>query len=631
MSNEKKVFSDYEQGSARFAEAEEIRRATTQISLLDDNCECGGLPLYSNGSDELWVDGKEPHNTLIASATGGGKSRKIITPILLSDIAAGNSIIVTDPKAELLKSSYEFLKKHNYEIKVLNFRDPKNSDHYNPLYRGASFYKERPDLAAEAFCEIAECIYSQSVHSEKDPFWEHAAANLCSGLALLASAHCEPEEVTLGLIYRMYIDASKPLGGSNYIKEYLSNANNPIIEEALSGYVNAPKDTKTSIDAVFATPLSKLIINRSIDEMLSGGSFIAEDFVEKKTALFICLRDESNTYSPIVSLLVNELYSNLINYAEQHGGTLPRMVDMVLDEFGNFPKIADFSNKISASRSRGIRFSLCLQSLYQLNSVYGEDTAQIILGNCDNMVLLAGRDMKLLQHFSERCGDVYGRYSQEKRPLLPPAAIQHLSKEAGEVLFLYGAEYPYIAELPDRSVYMEKLGLEELTEIPQINDDYVKPEKEFSLKKYVDDMRDKKIQGLMNDGKNKNPSNNTDKMLESLFGSKMQETIEKTAAVGEEVDRRLSESKGGSESGKLLSEEEMINMVNNTPGGISVDELVARIDSKIAELEELERIEKMEKEEHDKKEHDSDKKNVVETNDTDNGTESGEEEPVPLS
>ena len=105
MGNDNGLFSDYEQGSARFAEADEIRRATVRISLLDGKCECGGLPLYSNGSDEVWVDGKEPHNTLIASATGGGKSRKIITPILLSDIAAGNSVIVTDPKAELLKST----------------------------------------------------------------------------------------------------------------------------------------------------------------------------------------------------------------------------------------------------------------------------------------------------------------------------------------------------------------------------------------------------------------------------------------------------------------------------------------------------------------------------------------------
>ena len=608
MGNDNRLFSDYEQGSARFAEADEIRQATIQISLLDEKCECGGLPLYSNGSDKLWVDGKEPHNTLIASATGGGKSRKIITPILLSDIAAGNSVIVTDPKAELLKSTYGYLKKHDYDIKVLNFRDAQNSDHYNPLYRGASFYKERPDLATEAFCEIAECIYSQSVHSEKDPFWECAAANLCSGLALLACEHCKPEEVTLGLIYRMYIEATKPLGGSTYLKEYLSATNNPVIEQALSGYVNAPKDTKASIDSVFATPLSKLVINKSIDEMLSGGSFVAEDFVEKKTALFICLRDESNTYSPIVSLLVNELYTNLINYAEKNGGKLTRMVDFVLDEFGNFPKIADFSNKISACRSRNIRFFLCIQSLFQLNSVYGEDVAQIILGNCDNMVLLAGRDMKLLKHFSERCGDVYGKYSQEKRPLLPAAAIQHLSKEDGEVLFLYGAEYPYIAELPDRSVYLKKLGLEELTFIPSIEADYEKPEKEFSLKKYMDDYRDKKMQEIMNaaHGDNKESNDKSDKMVEACMGA---------------GDTKPASS-------KHAPEQKMIDLINSTPG-VSVDDLVARIDAKIAELEEEERQEKMCQEE-EKKEGKTDKEGKDDSDKKSSGSESGTEEPLPF-
>ena len=87
MGNESRTYYDYEQGSARFAEAEEVRQYSTRINLLDGECETGGLPLYSNGSDEIWADGKDT-NSLIVAKTGGGKGRRVLFPTLLSLIAS---------------------------------------------------------------------------------------------------------------------------------------------------------------------------------------------------------------------------------------------------------------------------------------------------------------------------------------------------------------------------------------------------------------------------------------------------------------------------------------------------------------------------------------------------------------
>ena len=552
MGSDNITFSGYEHGSARFAESFEIRESTTQINLTE-KCGCGGLPLYSDGGDILWVDGKDT-NSLIVSSTGGGKSRRICTPILLSDIAAGYSLVVTDPKAELLKSSYDFLKRHGYNIKIINFRDPQNSNRWNPLYRGASMYKERPDLAAEAFCEVGHCIY-QHIHSEKDPFWEISAENIFAGIALMACEHVVPEQVTLGLVYRMFIDGEKRLGGTTYLNEYLSECKNPMLEQALSGISSAPHETRASIGSVVSSQLSKLVINRSIDEMLTGKSFLADDFVNKKTALFICPRDESSTYSTVVSLLINEIYLNLIDYAEKHGGILKRRVDFVCDEFSNIDAIQDISNKISACRSRNIRFFIFIQSFYQLRNVYGEDVAQVILNNCDNWCILQGRDMKILQLFSERCGDVYGKYSREKRPLLPAASIQHFSKKDGEALFLYGGKYPYIAELPDRAVYMEKLGLKELKTFPNIHDRYAGTGREFSLKKYVDKNREAKINNLL--------------------------SVEKPPA--NEIDSGTENSVFNTNFGVTQN-----NVMGTNPEEMSMEEIVKRVDAKIAEIKEKE-------------------------------------------
>jgi hypothetical protein len=287
--------------------------------------------------------------------------------------------------------------------------------------------------------------------------------------------------------------------------------------------------------------------------MLTGKSFKAEDFVEHKTALFICLKDESNTYSTIVSLLIHELYLIFIDYAEKHGGRLQRTIDFVLDEFSNFPQIIDMDNKASSCRSRNIRFFFFVQSLYQLRSVYGEDVSQTLLNCCDNWVLLQSRDMKILEQFAERCGDVYGKYSKQKRPLLSAASLQHLSKKDGEILILHGAEFPYIAELPDRSVYMESLGLREIKEIPRIMDECASEKEKFSLKQYVEKMRDEKLNDMMLKWREKEESPNEtsaedtyvsplDPDVVSIFGDDPGE-MRKVMEITNKIDEKLAELK----------------------------------------------------------------------------------------
>ena len=59
-----------------------------------------------------------------------GKSRYYFKPNILS---ANGSIIVTDPKGELLRDCGHSLKNKGYTIKVLNLDEKSNSNHYNPL------------------------------------------------------------------------------------------------------------------------------------------------------------------------------------------------------------------------------------------------------------------------------------------------------------------------------------------------------------------------------------------------------------------------------------------------------------------------------------------------------------------
>ncbi len=74
---------------------------------------------------------KRNKNIILIGRPGTGKSRFFFKNNLLN--ANGESIIVTDPKAELLRDCGMSLVNKGYDIRVLNVVDKWKSDHFNPL------------------------------------------------------------------------------------------------------------------------------------------------------------------------------------------------------------------------------------------------------------------------------------------------------------------------------------------------------------------------------------------------------------------------------------------------------------------------------------------------------------------
>ena len=80
-------------------------------------------------SKNMQISGMNRH-VILLGRPGTGKSRYYFKPNILS---ATGSIIVTDPKGELLRDCGYSLKKKGYTIKVLNLDDKSQSNHYNPI------------------------------------------------------------------------------------------------------------------------------------------------------------------------------------------------------------------------------------------------------------------------------------------------------------------------------------------------------------------------------------------------------------------------------------------------------------------------------------------------------------------
>ena len=83
-------------------------------------------------SERIYYVGEDSH-LLCIGATRSGKSRCLVIPSICSLGLAGESIVVSDPKAELYHYCSGFLRKLGYEVLVLDFKTPAKSQRYNLL------------------------------------------------------------------------------------------------------------------------------------------------------------------------------------------------------------------------------------------------------------------------------------------------------------------------------------------------------------------------------------------------------------------------------------------------------------------------------------------------------------------
>lgn len=125
---------------------------------------------------------------------------------------------------------------------------------------------------------------------------------------------------------------------------------------------------------------------------------------EKKTALFVIISDTDATFNFIVSIMYSQLFNLLCDKADDvYNGRLPIHVRCLLDKFANIGQIPQFDKLIATIRSREISASIILQSQSQLKTIY-KDAAETILGNCDTMLFLGGKESSTLKEISETLG-----------------------------------------------------------------------------------------------------------------------------------------------------------------------------------------------------------------------------------
>jgi type IV secretion system protein VirD4 len=142
--------------------------------------------------------------------------------------------------------------------------------------------------------------------------------------------------------------------------------------------------SEQAMSSVMSTALSRLnaFLDSELEQILCFDTAIdAEQFCKQKSAIFIVLPEEDTSKHFMVSLIVQQLYREILAVADEHDGRLPNRVMMYLDEFGTIPKIEGAEMMFSASRSRRVSIVAIIQSLAQLQKNYGKEGSEIITDN----------------------------------------------------------------------------------------------------------------------------------------------------------------------------------------------------------------------------------------------------------
>ena len=397
--NAKKYRKGMEYGSARWGNAEDIK------PYID--------PMFENNvlltqTERLMMSSRPKHpkyarnkNVLVIGGSGSGKTRFFVKPNLMQ---MHSSYVVTDPKGTVLIECGKLLQRGGYKIKVLNTINFKKSMRYNPFAylrsekdilklvntiiantkgdgekSGEDFWVKSERLF---YCALIGYIWYEAPENEK---------NFTTLLEMINASEAredDPEfQSPVDLMFERLEEKDPEHFAVRQYKKFLLSAGK----------------TRSSILISCGARLAPFDI-RELRELMETDEMELDTLGDRKTALFVIISDTDDTFNFVVSILYTQLFNLLCDRADdQCGGQLKYHVRLLLDEFANIGLIPKFDKLIATIRSREISASIILQSQSQLKTIY-KDAAETIIGNCDTMLFLGGKESSTLKEISETLG-----------------------------------------------------------------------------------------------------------------------------------------------------------------------------------------------------------------------------------
>ena len=491
----KKTVGQGQYGTARFSTKAEIKKTYTKIPFDVENWRKGkNLPKVQGTVVGCRTEGKRTYalidegdvHTMMIGAAGVGKTAFFLYPNIEAACASGMSFLSTDLKGDVFRNYGMIAKKYyGYNVSVIDLRNPTRSDENNMLHlvnKYMDIYKsDKTNLQAKAKAEKYAKITAKTIINigggdyssmGQNAFFYDASEGLLASLILLIAEFGDKNERHIVSVFKMIQDLltpiaeekkaekkgqPKPKNGFKILMEKLPDEHKA---KWLAGSALFAADQ--AMMSIISTALSRLnsFIDSELEQILCFGTAIdAEKFCNEKSAIFIVLPEEDISKYFMVSLIIQQLYREILVIADENGGKLKNRVMFYCDEFGSFPKIEGAEAMFSASRSRRISIVAIIQSFAQLDKNYGREGQEIITDNTQ-LTIFGGfaPNSQSAEVLSKALGEQtvlsgtvsHGRDKSQSlqmigRPLMTPDELKSMPK--GQFIVMKTGTHPMISPL----------------------------------------------------------------------------------------------------------------------------------------------------------------------------------------
>ena len=435
-----------EHGSAKWGDAGAVNKKyrdkdLSANKLLTQNVRIG-------------LDGKKHRrnlNILVCGGSGAGKTRFFCKP---NAMQCNTSMVILDPKGEIVRDVGGLLEKKGYEVRILDLINMHKSHCYNPFV-----YLRNDNDVQRLVTNLFKATTPKGSQSQ-DPFWDTAASMLLLSLVFYLKYEAPPEEQNFPMVMELLRAGEVREDDDSYVSpldelfDRLEMVNpEHIALKYYRDYHSGSAKTLKSIQITLAARLEKFNL-ASLASLTATDELDLPSLGEKKVALFALIPDNDTSFNFLVSILYTQLFQQLFYLADhKYGGSLPVHCHFIMDEFANVSLPDDFDKILSVMRSRGVSVSIILQNLAQLKALF-EKQWESIVGNCDEFLYLGGNEQSTHKYVSEllgketidtntfgkstgRSGNYSTNYQISGRELLTPDEVRMLDNQYA-ILFIRG-------------------------------------------------------------------------------------------------------------------------------------------------------------------------------------------------
>lgn len=434
----------------------------------------GGV-LVGSHEDRMYVWPDYIHS-IFTGTTKSGKTESLLMPQLQLILDSKENAVVIDPKATLYSEYGWRFKEAGYKVYRINFINPLLSHHRNPFESGTKAYREgvenyEKDMkewdkkrtealkqhillarfeaenpkpvfnnsrAIELWTDVANLLTYEK-NAGKNQSWNNHARDMIVGGACLLAELKRYDNINIRNIRALFVN---PNAIQYFMKNYIDRSLDSF--GLLAAFVNSPDQTRDSMVSVFNEKTQLLDLNKEVRMMTSYTNVDFLDLANENCIIFFNCHDEKDTYFPLMSLFVDQVYQDLVAASRERlinegDEKLKYPINFIFEEFGIMHPLKNLKTMIGACRSRGIRLYFFVQDFLQLKDSYGHELANDIIAQCQHLVYLLSGDEQTKKDISSKAGTrlVWNkdRHGYQELPVLSVDQLNDL--KMGEFVSLF--------------------------------------------------------------------------------------------------------------------------------------------------------------------------------------------------